>query len=102
MNTKDMHLRRDPTLKNYREALTAFVEKAKQNPNKNYLQIQSFACGGYSINGSQCVSTPYYDPLTKSYEFIPVETFVRHYLTYVPNAYCLVFFACCREITKDI
>ena len=37
MKTKDMQSRRDPTLKNYIEALKEFVGKAKLNPDKNYL-----------------------------------------------------------------
>jgi hypothetical protein len=78
--------------------LKAFVDKAKKNPDKNYLQIQSFSCHGYSIMGLQAVATPYYDPLRKNYEIIPVESHVRLFKHDVPNAYCLVFFACCREI----
>jgi hypothetical protein len=31
---------------------------------------------------------------------VPVEKIVRKYFTGVPNAYCLVHFACCREIKK--
>jgi hypothetical protein len=31
-------------------------------------------------------------------EYIQVEKIVRGYLKDVPNAYCLVHFACCREI----
>jgi hypothetical protein len=31
---------------------------------------------------------------------VPVEKSVRKYFTGVPNAYCLVHFACCREIKK--
>ena len=37
MKTKDVQSRRDPTLKNYIEALREFVGKAKLNPDKNYL-----------------------------------------------------------------
>ena len=81
MKTKDVQSRRDPTLKNYQEALKMFVEKAKLNPSKNYLQIQSFAGNGYSIMGFQCVATSYYDPLTKFYQMIPVEGLVRSYFS---------------------
>ena len=35
---------------------------------------------------------------TLTHEYIPVENIVRGYLIDVPNAYCLVHFACCREI----
>jgi hypothetical protein len=31
---------------------------------------------------------------------VPVEKIVRKYFTGVLNAYCLVHFACCREIKK--
>ena len=31
---------------------------------------------------------------------MPVEKIVRKYFTGVPNVYCLVHFACCREIKK--
>ena len=31
---------------------------------------------------------------------IPVEMLVRTAVTGVSNAYCLVFFACCREVKK--
>jgi hypothetical protein len=31
---------------------------------------------------------------------VPVEKIVRKYFTGVPNVYCLVHFACCREIKK--
>jgi hypothetical protein len=78
--------------------LKAFLDKAKKNPDKNYLQIQSFSCHGYSIMGLQAVATPYYDPLTKNYEIIPVESLVRLFTHDVPNTYCLVFFACNRDI----
>lgn len=44
--------------------------------------------------------TNYYDPETKSYVMIPVEKSVRNAVTGVPNAYCLVLFACCREVKK--
>jgi hypothetical protein len=46
------------------------------------------------------VPTPYYDHENKSYVMIPVENLVRTYFTGVSNAYCLVFFACCREVKK--
>ena len=79
MKTKDVQSRRDPTLKNYIEALKEFVGKAKLNPDKNHLQIQSFAAHGYNVMGSQQVATSYYDPLTKFLEMIPVEGLVRGY-----------------------
>jgi hypothetical protein len=46
------------------------------------------------------VPTPYYDHEKKSYVMIPVEKCVRNYVNGVSNAYCLVFFACCREVKK--
>ena len=33
-----------------------------------------------------------------THEFIPVEKIVRAYLKELKNAYCVVHFACCREI----
>ena len=44
--------------------------------------------------------TNYYDPETKSYVMIPVEKLVRNAVTGVSNVYCLVLFACCREVKK--
>ena len=79
MQTKDVQSRKNPTLKNYQKALKKLVRKAKLHPDKNYLQIQSFAGHGYSVMGFQCVPTSYYDPLTKFYEMIPVEGLVRGY-----------------------
>jgi hypothetical protein len=46
------------------------------------------------------VPTPYYNPETRFYVMISVEKLVRRAVTGVINAYCLVFFACCREIKK--
>ena len=48
----------------------------------------------------QEVPTNYYDPETKSYVMIPVEKLVRNAVTGVSNVYCLVLFACCREVKK--
>jgi hypothetical protein len=93
-------MRKDPSLANYRQAFNAFIEKAKKDPTKNYLQIQSFAGHGYHVAGFQQVPTPYYDPETKGYMMIPVESIVRINITGVSNAYCLVLFACCREVKK--
>jgi hypothetical protein len=44
-------MRKDPTLANYSSIMTKFLEKAKQNPTKLYLQVQSFACHGYHVGG---------------------------------------------------
>ena len=35
-----------------------------------------------------------------THEFIDVENIVRGYLKDAANAYCLVHFACCRQILK--
>ena len=70
-------MRKEPTLANYMSILNKFIEKAKLNPNKNYLQIQSFCCHGYHVLGFQEVATNYYDPLTKGYVMIPVEKLAR-------------------------
>ena len=70
-------MRKDPSFANYLKALTAFISKAKNDSSKNYLQIQSFACHGYHIAGFQQVPTPYYDPETKGYVMIAVESEVR-------------------------
>ena len=90
----------DPTIENYKKVFFAFVDKAKADPTKKYLQIQSFACHGYHVSGFQRVPTPYYDYVNKWYVMIPVEELVRTRIAGVPNAYCLVFFACCREVIK--
>ena len=70
-------MREEPTLANYLSILKKLIEKAKLNPKKNYLQIQSFCCHGYHVLGFQEVPTNYYDPLTKSYVMIPVEKLAR-------------------------
>ncbi len=31
---------------------------------------------------------------------IPVEFLIRNAVLDVPNAYCLIFFACCREVKE--
>ena len=93
-------MRLDPTYENYVKVLDIFVGKAKGNPLKNYLQIQSFACHGYHRGGFQSVPTPYYDPETKGYKMIDVEKLIRGKVTGVYNAYCLVLFACCREVKE--
>ncbi len=98
---KDIGWRRDPTLKNYEERLKAFVDKAKRNPSKDYLYIQSFSYQDYPIMGFRFVPNPYYCSIRKDYEIIPVESLVTGYTQNVPNAYFLVLFACCRGI-KDL
>ena len=35
-----------------------------------------------------------------THEYIQVERYVREYLKGVQNAYCLVYFACCRQIKE--
>lgn len=93
-------MRKDPTLTNYMAIWKQFLEKAKNNPDKLYLLIQSFACHGYHVGGFQEVPTNYYDHETKGYVMIPVEKYTRAAVTGVPNVYCLTLFACCREVKK--
>ena len=93
-------MRKDPTLVNYKAIVNKFVEKANLNPKKNYLLIQSFSCHGYDVGGYQQVPTNYYDPETKGYVMIPVEQIARTVFTGVANAYCLILFACCREVKQ--
>lgn len=50
------------------------------------------------MGGFQEVPTNYYNPKTKDYEMIPVDFFVRNAFLGVVNAYCLILFACCREM----
>ena len=50
------------------------------------------------MGGFTEVLGPYLNLETFTHEYIPVESIVRAYLKDVPNAYCLVHFACCREI----
>jgi hypothetical protein len=90
--------RRDPTIENFLKAMKEFVAKAKKNPKKDFLLIQVHASHGFHVHGFQEVLGPYLDLETLNQEFIQVEKIVRGYLKDVPNAYCLVHFACCREI----
>ena len=92
--------RGDPTLNNYLASMEEFVAEAKANPEKDYLLLQVLASHGYHSVGFQEVLGPYLNLETLQYEFIPVEKMVRRHFTGVPNAYCLVHFACCREIKK--
>ena len=50
------------------------------------------------MGGFTEVLGPYLNLETLTHEYIPVDLIVRAYLKDVPNAYCLVHFACCREI----
>ena len=50
------------------------------------------------MGGFEEVLGPYLNLQTLTHEFIPVENIVRGLLKDVKNAYCLVLFACCREI----
>ena len=102
MKTKDMQSRRDPTKLNYIEVLEEFVNKAKLNPNKNYLQIQSFCGHGYHITGSYHILTSYYDTFSKYYEIIPVEALIGYYMNRIPNVFFLVFCATSREIAEKV
>ncbi len=69
--------RRDPTVENFKNSLKEFVEKAKKNPEKDFLLIQSYSSHGYHVGGSQEVLGPYLDLETLSHEYIPVEYYVR-------------------------
>ena len=60
--------------------------------------LQVHASHGYHMGGFSEVLGPFLNLETMTYEYIPVEKIVREYLKDVPNAYCLVHFACCREI----
>ena len=93
-------MRKDPTLANYKATVNKFMEKANLNPKKNYLLIQSFSCHGYHNAGFQEVPSNEYDPEKKGYVMIPVEMLTRKSVTGVPNVFCLILFACCREIKK--
>ena len=93
-------MRKDPTLENYEQIVKKFGETAIKNPKNNYLQIQCFSCHGYHVGGFQQVPTNYYDHETKGYVMIPVEQLARIAVTGVSNAYCLILFACCREVKK--
>ena len=92
--------RRDPTFDNFVTSLDEFIKKAKANPGTDYLQFHLYSGHGYHAFGFQEVLGPYFNNETKTYEFIPVEKYVRDRLKDVPNAYCVVHFACCREIKK--
>ena len=66
----------------------------------NYLQVQCFSCHGYHNAGFQEVPSNEYDPETKGYVMIPVEMLTRDYVKGVPNVFCLILFACCREVKQ--
>jgi hypothetical protein len=52
------------------------------------------------VGGFQQVPTNYYNPETKDYVMIPVEKHARDAVTGSSNVYCLILFACCREVKK--
>ena len=58
----------------------------------------SIASHGYHVDGFQEVPTPYYNYNTNFYYMIPVEKLVRSTFSGIANAYCVTFFACCREV----
>lgn len=58
----------------------------------------SIASHGYHVDGFQEVPTPYYNYNTNFYQMIPVEMLVRSTFSGIANAYCVTFFACCREV----
>ena len=60
--------------------------------------IISVASHGYHVAGFQEVPTVEYDYIHNFYKMIPVEKLVRSTFTGLENAYCVVFFACCREV----
>jgi hypothetical protein len=82
--------------------LEKFENKAKLNPNKNYLQIQSFSGLGYNIEGSHHMFTSYYDNSSKYYEIIPVETLIGYYMNRTPNVFFLVFFSTSRYVKEKV
>ena len=92
--------RLDPNFKNFVAALDEFVSEARTHPENDYLYILFFAGHGYHADGFQEVLSPFYNNETKTYEYIPVEKYVRDRFRNLPNAYCLVHYATCREIKK--
>ncbi len=98
--TVKARLRFDPTKQNYLESIDEFVAKAKADKDKNFLLFIVCASHGYHAAGCQEVRGPYFDIETKTQEFINVEETVRTKFRDVPNTYCVVHFACCREIKK--
>jgi hypothetical protein len=90
--------RRDPSLKDFTEAMNEFVQECKSNPTKDFLLFLVFASHGYHVAGFQEVLSPFLDNQNLTHEFIPVENIVRGYLKEVKNAYCAIHFACCRAI----
>ena len=94
-------MRKEPTIDNYVQILYQFVETAKLNSKKRYLQIQCFSCQGFNADEFLEVATNYYNLETKGYMMIPVSQITKNAMTGVPNAYCLVLFACCREVKKS-
>jgi hypothetical protein len=92
--------RLDPTLDNHVAVLDEFIKKARASPEKDFLLFCVYACHGYHADGFQEVLGPYFNNETQSLEFIPVENYVRGRLRDLPNAYCVIHFASCREIKK--
>ena len=45
--------RREPTIENFLKAMNEFVQKAKENPDKDFLLIQVHASHGYHVDGFQ-------------------------------------------------
>ena len=75
-----------------------FVKECNNNPDKKFLLFQVFAGHGYHTAGFEEVLGQFLDKDNLTHEFIPVEKIVRAYLKELKNAYCVVHFACCREI----
>ena len=92
--------RLDPTFENFLNVLDEFIAEAKNYPEMDFLMIQVFAGHGYHAYGFQEVLGPYFNHETQTLEYLAVEQMVRDRLRNLPNAYCLVQFASCREIKK--
>ena len=98
--TVPVSARLDPTSDNHLAVLDEFIKKAIANPEIDFLMISVYACHGYHADGFQEVVGPYFNNETKTLEFIQVEKYIRDRIRDLPNAYCVVHFACCREIKK--
>jgi hypothetical protein len=53
--------RRDPSLKDFTEAMNEFVQECKSNPTKDFLLFLVFASHGYHVAGFQEVLSPFLD-----------------------------------------
>ena len=82
--------------------MDSFVAEAETPQERDYLQVQVHVSKGCHAFGFLKVLSPFFNNLTKTYEFIPIEKYVRDRLRNLPNAYCLFHLTTCCEIEVRI